>query len=154
MGGIKFGSIEVAEVRFPLHFSHHEFRAGSGGDGQFRGGLGVALTVSGIGTSFCFPTVANAIMGSVPLEQAGVASGTNSALRELGGVFGIAVLASVFASDGGYHGAHAFMHGFTPAIWVAFAFSGAGVLAAVLTARRTSSPREALEPRALAAQAS
>jgi N-methylhydantoinase B len=43
VGGIKFGSIEVAEVRFPLHFSRHEFRAGSGGDGQFRGGLGVAL---------------------------------------------------------------------------------------------------------------
>jgi N-methylhydantoinase B len=26
-----------------LHFRLHEFRAGSGGDGQFRGGLGVAL---------------------------------------------------------------------------------------------------------------
>ena len=43
VGGIKFGSIEVAEVRFPLHFRHHEFRADSGGDGQYRGGLGVAL---------------------------------------------------------------------------------------------------------------
>lgn len=43
VGGIKFGSIEVAEVRFPLHFRHHEFRAGSGGDGRHRGGLGVAL---------------------------------------------------------------------------------------------------------------
>lgn len=43
VGGIKFGSIEVAEARFPLHFRHHEFRAGSGGDGQFRGGLGVTL---------------------------------------------------------------------------------------------------------------
>jgi N-methylhydantoinase B len=42
-GGIKFGSIEVAEVRFPLYFRHHEFRADSGGDGQFRGGLGVSL---------------------------------------------------------------------------------------------------------------
>jgi N-methylhydantoinase B len=43
VGGLKFGSIEVAEVRFPLHFRHHEFRADSGGDGQYRGGLGVAL---------------------------------------------------------------------------------------------------------------
>ena len=42
-GGIKFGSLEVAEVRFPLYFRHHEFRADSGGDGQFRGGLGVSL---------------------------------------------------------------------------------------------------------------
>jgi len=43
VGGLKFGSIEVAEVRFPLHFRLHEFRPGSGGDGQFRGGLGVSL---------------------------------------------------------------------------------------------------------------
>ena len=42
-GGIKFGSIEVDEVRFPLHFRRHEFRADSGGDGQHRGGLGVSL---------------------------------------------------------------------------------------------------------------
>src|SRR5258705_11439010 len=43
VGGLKFGSLEVAEVRFPLHFRRHEFRPGSGGDGQHRGGLGVAL---------------------------------------------------------------------------------------------------------------
>ncbi|MCK1666322.1 hydantoinase B/oxoprolinase family protein [Bradyrhizobium sp. 153] len=43
VGGLKFGSIEVAEVRFPLHFRRHEFRPDSGGDGQFRGGLGVDL---------------------------------------------------------------------------------------------------------------
>jgi N-methylhydantoinase B len=43
VGGIKFGSLEVAEVRFPLHFRQHEFRADSGGDGQYRGGLGVNL---------------------------------------------------------------------------------------------------------------
>jgi N-methylhydantoinase B len=43
VGGLKFGSLEVAEARFPLHFRHHEYRPDSGGDGQFRGGLGVAL---------------------------------------------------------------------------------------------------------------
>jgi N-methylhydantoinase B len=43
VGGLKFGSLEVAEARFPLHFRQHEFRENSGGDGQFRGGLGVAL---------------------------------------------------------------------------------------------------------------
>jgi N-methylhydantoinase B len=43
VGGLKFGSIEVAEARFPLHFRHHEFLPDSGGEGQFRGGLGVAL---------------------------------------------------------------------------------------------------------------
>ena len=42
-GGIKFGSIEVAEARFPLTFEHHEFRADSGGDGMHRGGVGAVL---------------------------------------------------------------------------------------------------------------
>jgi N-methylhydantoinase B len=42
-GGIKFGSIEVTEARFPLLFRRHEFRAGSGGDGEHRGGAGCSL---------------------------------------------------------------------------------------------------------------
>ena len=39
-GGIKFGSIEVAESRFPLLFETHEYRVGSAGEGQHRGGYG------------------------------------------------------------------------------------------------------------------
>ncbi|MBV8447773.1 MAG: hydantoinase B/oxoprolinase family protein [Hyphomicrobiales bacterium] len=42
-GGIKFGSIEVDEARFPLLFRKHEFRLASGGVGRFRGGMGVDL---------------------------------------------------------------------------------------------------------------
>ena len=42
-GGIKFGSIEVHEVRFPLFFRRHEFRPDSGGDGRHRGGPGAEL---------------------------------------------------------------------------------------------------------------
>ncbi|MBI1735169.1 MAG: hydantoinase B/oxoprolinase family protein [Candidatus Rokubacteria bacterium] len=42
-GGIKFGSVEVAETRFPLYFALHEFRPDSGGAGRFRGGVGSVL---------------------------------------------------------------------------------------------------------------
>ncbi len=42
-GGLKFGSVEVAEVRFPLLFKSHEFRPGSGGRGQFVGGVGAVM---------------------------------------------------------------------------------------------------------------
>ncbi|MBK4992453.1 hydantoinase B/oxoprolinase family protein [Pseudomonas sp. S37] len=45
VGGIKFGSIEVTEARFPLLFETHEFRAGSGGDGQYRGGMGTHMNL-------------------------------------------------------------------------------------------------------------
>jgi N-methylhydantoinase B len=52
-GGIKFGSIEVAEVRFPLVFETHEYRPGSAGAGQHRGGTGgdMRLRVEALGTT-------------------------------------------------------------------------------------------------------
>ena len=42
-GGIKFGSIEVAETRFPLLFETHEFCPGSEGAGRHRGGFGATM---------------------------------------------------------------------------------------------------------------
>jgi hypothetical protein len=110
--------------------------------------LGAALTIAGTGTSFCFPTVANAVVGSVPLAEAGVASGTNSTLRELGGVLGVAVLAGVFVRPGVYASPQTFVDGFVPALWVAVGFSIAGMLAAFLAA-----PRRPLTNLALAAEA-
>jgi EmrB/QacA subfamily drug resistance transporter len=102
--------------------------------------LGLALTVAGIGIALCLPTVANAVLGAVPLQEAGVASGTNSMLRELGGVLGIAVLASVFARQGVYHSPRVFIDGFTQALWVGVGFSAIGCAAALLmpTRRRTA----------------
>src|SRR5262249_28493224 len=91
--------------------------------------LGLALTIAGIGTSLCFPTVANAVMASVPLEEAGIASGTNSSLRELGGVFGVAVLAAVFTNRGGYASPATFVDGFKPALGVAALRPPAGTAA-------------------------
>src|SRR4029077_4957302 len=38
--GMKSGSLEVTEVRFPLFFRRHEFRPNSGGAGKYRGGPG------------------------------------------------------------------------------------------------------------------
>jgi len=44
-GGLKFGSVEMAEARFPLLFEHHEFLPGSAGLGKYRGGLGGELVL-------------------------------------------------------------------------------------------------------------
>jgi EmrB/QacA subfamily drug resistance transporter len=100
--------------------------------------MGGALTVAGIGISMVFPTVSNEVVASVPGEEVGVASGTNSAVRELGGVFGVAVLASVFTRPGVYTSPAIFVDGFRAALWVAAAFSAAGVIAALAVPRRTS----------------
>jgi hypothetical protein len=74
--------------------------------------------------------MANAVVCSVRLEDTGVAAGTNSALRELGGVFGIAILAAVFAANGGYSSPAAFIDGFTPAMAVAALVPVLGLVAA------------------------
>jgi EmrB/QacA subfamily drug resistance transporter len=85
------------------------------------------LLIAGAGTAMVFPTVANEVMASVAPHETGIASGTNSALRELGGVFGIAVLASVFTRPGVYSSPDTFVAGFRSALWVAVAFSAAGI---------------------------
>jgi len=109
--------------------------------------LGIALTVAGVGTSLCFPTVANSVMSSVPLQEAGVASGTNSSLRELGGVFGVAVLAAIFTRHGVYASPQTFVDGFQPALVVGSALTAVGIVAALLTPGRPRSERQPTAPR-------
>jgi len=107
------------------------------------GELGAALGVAGVGISLVFPTVSTEVLAAVPAEEVGIASGTNSAIREVGGVFGVAVLASVFARPGAYAFPTVFVHGFTAALWVGAVFSAAGALAALLSwlpRRRSSFP--------------
>jgi hypothetical protein len=65
-----------------------------------------------------FAPVANVVLSAVRPEEEGKASGTNNAIRELGGVFGVAVLAAIFASSGGYGSGEEFVNGLTPAVWV------------------------------------
>jgi N-methylhydantoinase B len=75
-GGIKFGSLEVTEVRFPLFFKTHEFRADSGGAGKYRGGPGgiVDMTVEIAG-----PALANTAGDGVVHGACGILGGTDGA---------------------------------------------------------------------------
>ena len=82
-------------------------------------------------------------------EALGKAAGVNSMMRELGGVFGIALAVAVFAATGGYASAQAFTDGFGPAIGVSAGLAFFGMLAAVaLPSRRTT----AVQANALQAQ--
>ena len=85
----------------------------------------IPFVISGIGMALYFAPVANVVLSSVRPEEEGQASGANNAIRELGGVFGVAVLASVFAHYGGYSTGQTFVDGLGPALYV-----GAGVVAA------------------------
>ena len=89
-----------------------------------------AFVVSGVGMSLFFAPVANVVLGSVRREEEGIASGANNAIRELGGVFGIAVLGAVFSARGGYASGTSFVTGLSAAVWV----GGAAVAAAAALA--------------------
>ena len=112
--------------------------------------LGPAFAIAGVGIGMVFPTVANAVLGSVPLADAGVASGTNSTIRELGGVVGVAVLAAVFARHGVYSSPRLFVEGFSPALWVGVGLTVIGALAAGLYPGRGPTAEPARSERALA----
>jgi len=94
--------------------------------------------ISGIGMALFFAPVANVVLGAVRPEEEGQASGANNAIRELGGVFGVAVLASVFSHYGGYQSGASFVDGLTPAVWIGAALVGVGALAALAIPSRRS----------------
>ncbi|HEX8857425.1 MAG TPA: DHA2 family efflux MFS transporter permease subunit [Thermoleophilaceae bacterium] len=90
-----------------------------------------AFVMAGTGMALVFAPAANSVLQAVRPDQAGKASGATNTVRELGGVFGVSVLASVFAASGGYQSAQAFVDGVVPALWVGVAVLGAGALAAL-----------------------
>ena len=75
--------------------------------------------------------------------EVGVAAGMAAMVRGLGPVFGIAVLAAVFAARGGYGSPSSFAHGFSAAIAVgaAPALAGAAAGTAVAARRQTDARR-------------
>jgi EmrB/QacA subfamily drug resistance transporter len=103
--------------------------------------------VAGIGVSLAIPSGQNAVVRGISLGEVGKAAGANSMMRELGGVFGIAVMVAVFAGAGGYASAATFADGFVPAVAVAAAFAAVGALvAAALPPGRPLAPPLAAEP--------
>jgi EmrB/QacA subfamily drug resistance transporter len=100
-----------------------------------------ALVISGIGMSLYFAPVANLVLSTVRRSEEGKASGVNNTIREVGGVFGVAALASVFSAAGSYFSPQAFVDGMVPALWVgAAAVALAGVAAVLIPPRQDVVP--------------
>jgi EmrB/QacA subfamily drug resistance transporter len=106
-----------------------------------------AFIVAGAGMGLFFAPIANVVLSAVRPEEEGKASGANNAIRELGGVFGVAVLASVFASNGSYATGQAFVDGMIPAMQVGAVVVAIGALAALALGGRTRVVAEAPESR-------
>ncbi len=96
----------------------------------------VPFMVAGVGMALFFAPIANVVLSAVRREEEGQASGANNAIRELGGVFGVAVLASIFAHAGGYQTPETFVNGMNAAVYVGAAVVALGALAAFLIPRK------------------
>jgi EmrB/QacA subfamily drug resistance transporter len=91
--------------------------------------LVVPFIISGAGMAMFFAPVLLVVLAAVRRAEEGQASGAQAAIRELGGVFGVAVLASVFASYGGYATPASFTDGTVAAVWVGAVVVALGAVA-------------------------
>jgi EmrB/QacA subfamily drug resistance transporter len=98
-----------------------------------------ALMVGGVGSSLFWAPSASIVFSSVSSDEEGVASGANNSIRELGGVFGVAILTTIFSSNGSFVSPDAFADGLRPALYVGGVLVAIGAAAAVALPRRRSS---------------
>ena len=103
-----------------------------------------AFVMAGAGMAMVFAPSASALLGVVTPALAGKASGTNNAIREVGGVFGVAVLSTIFSQSGSLSSAQAFVDGVIPSLWVGASVVAFGAIVALLLPRGRTAP--AVEP--------
>jgi EmrB/QacA subfamily drug resistance transporter len=99
-----------------------------------------AFVMAGIGMGLFFAPIANVVLSAVRPDEEGKASGANNAIRELGGVFGVAVLASVFSANGSYQSGEAFVAGTIPAMQIGGIVVAIGAVAALALGGRARAP--------------
>ena len=110
-----------------------------------------AFVISGIGMALFFAPMASTVLGTVADTEEGMASGVNNAIRELGGVLGIAVLSSVFSAHGSYASGHSFVSGLVPAVYVGVGVVAVSVVAALAIPRSSRQPGQGGEAQAVKA---
>ncbi|MEA2126954.1 MAG: hypothetical protein QOI80_3736 [Solirubrobacteraceae bacterium] len=105
-----------------------------------------AFVMGGAGMALVFAPAANAVLASVAPEEAGQASGATNAIREVGGVMGVAILSAVFSGSGSYASPATFIDGVTPALWVGAAVLGLGAVVATLVPAKDRAVAPATAP--------
>ncbi|MFI6869782.1 MFS transporter [Nocardia sp. NPDC050406] len=101
------------------------------------GSFVLPFILGGIGMGLTLAPSATVVMSSAAPDDQGMASGTNSTIREVGVAMGVAVLASVFASHGSYMSPQHYVDGLVPAVWVGAATVIVGAFVALLLPGRS-----------------
>jgi hypothetical protein len=102
------------------------------------------FVVAGVGVSMALPAVTTASVSAVPPEHIGRAAGVVNTLRQFGSVFGVAVVAAVFAANGHLGSPASVVDGFRPALAVAAGFSVLGAISGLAVAARSHGLRGTL----------
>jgi MFS family permease len=99
------------------------------------------FVMAGTGMALVFAPSANAVLSAVRPAEAGQASGAMNTIREIGGVLGVAVLATVFSDAGGMGSPQAYVDGLLPAVWIGATVLALGALVALMVpAKRSIAP--------------
>ena len=96
------------------------------------------FVMAGTGMALVFAPSANAVLSAVRPAEAGQASGAMNTIREIGGVLGVAVLATVFSDAGGMSSPQAYVDGLLPAVWVGATVLALGALVALMVPAKRS----------------
>jgi EmrB/QacA subfamily drug resistance transporter len=107
-----------------------------------------AFVMAGVGMGLFVAPIANVVLSAVKPEEEGQASGATNAIRELGAVFGVAVLAAVFAANGSYASPTGFVNGLVPALQLGAVAVAIGAIAALALPGRLGVPAVEATPNA------
>jgi predicted MFS family arabinose efflux permease len=98
------------------------------------------MSLFGAGFALAVPALTRSVTSTVAAADIGKASGAFSAVRQLGGAFGVAVLGAAFAATGSYASPSAFSSGFVTASGVAAGLALAGSALGTILPRRGNRP--------------
>ena len=104
--------------------------------------------VAGVGTGLFNPALTAVALGSAPIEQSGLAAGTNDTFRQAGIAVGVAALGALVPSGAAFDPTRhlEYVDGLHDALWVGAGVAAVGALAAAMLIRSAvKAPRVAAE---------
>lgn len=142
----RFGERALLVGGLTLHAAGYGWLALIADPGLVYSAMVLPLVVIALGGSMAMPPAASSVLRAIPHGMIGKAAGANGMLRELGGVFGIAIGVAVFAGAGSYASAATFSDGFAAALVVPVALSLAGAVAAITIPGRAQASADERTP--------
>ena len=104
------------------------------------------LLLAAVGTGLFNPSVIAVALGSVPVEQSGLAAGVNDTFRQAGIAVGVAALGALVPADSAFGGSPAhYVNGLQNALWAGAALAAVAAVASAILIRDREVKHEVVE---------